>query len=200
MKWKYLKNATNQLNFNDDISVALLIRTNCTKALKRIEILQSRNCGPYAFKTRLGWCVVGPVNRAKTNKVSCNQIAVNQADTNKVVRHFIQVKKEVKGNDLQDMLKQMYNHEFSKCRHLVNKDVANMSQEDLKFKEILKNGTEIVGGHYQVPLPFRKDETNLPNNGSQAEKRFACLDRKFSRNPQFKQDYMKFMNGLILKG
>ena len=56
MKSKYLKNATDQLNFNDDISVGLLIRTNCTKALKRIEILQSRNCGPYAFKTRLGWC------------------------------------------------------------------------------------------------------------------------------------------------
>ena len=115
MKSKYLKNATDQLNFNDYISVGLLIRTNCTKALKRIEILQSRNCGPYEFKTRLGWCVVGPVNRAKTNKVSCNQIAVNQADTNKFVRHFIQVKKEVKGNDLPDMLKQMYNHGFSKC-------------------------------------------------------------------------------------
>ena len=48
-----------------------------------------------------------------------------------------------------------------------------MCQEDLKFKEILKNGTELVGGHYQVPLTFRKDEINLPNNLPQAEKKFA---------------------------
>ena len=106
----------------------------------------------------------------------------------------------MKENDLPDMLKQINNHEFSECQHLVNKDVVNMSQEDLKFKEILKNGKELVGGHYQVPLPFKKDEINLPNNRSQAEKRFACLERKLSRNPQFKQCYMKFMNELILKG
>ena len=75
-----------------------------------------------------------------------------------------------------------------------------MSQEDLKFIEIIKNGTELVGGHYQVPLPFRKDKINLPNNCSQAEKRFAGLRRKLSRNPQCKQDYMRFMNEFILKG
>ena len=141
----------------------------------------------------------GSVNRTKRNKVSCNQIAVNQADTKEVGRHIFQVKKEVKENDQPDMPKQIYNHEFSECQHLVNKDVANMSQEDLKFKEILKNGMELVGGHYQVPLPFRKDEINLPNNRSQAEKRFACLNRKLSGNPEFKQDYMKLMNELILK-
>ena len=144
--------------------------------------------------------MAGPINKTKRYKVSCNQIAVNQAVTKEVGRHFFQVKKEVKENDLSDMLKQIYNHEFSECQHLVNKDVANMSQEDLKFIEIRKNGMELVGGHYQIPLPFRKDEINLPNNRSQAEKKFACLTRKVSRNPQFKQDYMKFMNKLMLKG
>ena len=52
----------------------------------------------------------------------------------------------------------MYNHEFKECQHLVNKNVADISQEDLKLTEILKNGTELVGGYYQVLLPFRKDE------------------------------------------
>ena len=151
-----LENVINQLTFSDDISIGLLIGANYIKALEPIEILQSKNCGPYAFKTRLGWCVVGPVNRTKRNKVSCNQIAVNQADTKEVGRHFFQVKKEVKENDLPEMLQQMYNHEFTECQHLVNKDLANMSQEDLKFIEILKNGTELVGGHYQVPYHLEK--------------------------------------------
>ena len=53
-KWKYLENVINQLTFIDDISVGLLIGANFTKALETIEILQSKNGGPYAFKTRLG--------------------------------------------------------------------------------------------------------------------------------------------------
>ena len=65
---------------------------------------------------------------------------MNQADIKEVGRHFFQVKKEVKENDLPDMLQQIYNHEFTECQHLVNKDLANMSQEHLKFIEILKNG------------------------------------------------------------
>ena len=50
-KWKYLENVIDQLTFSDDISVGLLIGANCTKALEPTEILQSRDGGPYAFKT-----------------------------------------------------------------------------------------------------------------------------------------------------
>ena len=32
------------------------------KALETTRILQSQDGGPYAYKTRLGWCVVGPIN------------------------------------------------------------------------------------------------------------------------------------------
>ena len=32
--------------------------------------------------------------------------------------------------------------------------VVYMSQEDSKFIEILENGTEIVDGYYQIPLPY----------------------------------------------
>ena len=67
-KWKYPEKITGQLTFIDDISVGLLIEANCTKALEPIEILHSRNDGPYTFKTRPGWCGVGPVNRTKGNK------------------------------------------------------------------------------------------------------------------------------------
>ena len=70
---------------------------------------------------------------------------MNQADTKEVDRQFFQVKKEVKENDLSDMLQQMHNHEYTECQHLANKNVADMPQEYLKFREILKNGTELFG-------------------------------------------------------
>ena len=89
-------------------------------------------------------------------KVLCNQIAMKQADTKEVGKLFFQVKKEVKENVQTDMLPQMYNHEFKECQHLVNKDVADMSRKDLKFMEILKNGTELVGGHIKSHCHLQK--------------------------------------------
>ena len=52
-----------------------------------------------------------------------------------------------------------------------------MFQEDLMFIENFKNRTDIVCGHFQIRLPFRNDEVNLPNSSLKAELRFACLER-----------------------
>ena len=87
-KWKYMENVVSQLNFSDNISVELLIAANFRIVLEPIEIRHSRNDGTYAFKIRLFWCVMYPVNKTKRNKVSCNQIAVTQANTKKVGTHF----------------------------------------------------------------------------------------------------------------
>ena len=73
---------------------------------------------------------------------------MSQAESKEVGRHVFKVKKKVKENELPDMLQQMYNDEFTECQYLVNKDVAGMSQEDLKFIEILKYRTELIGGLY----------------------------------------------------
>ena len=75
-----------------------------------------------------------------------------------------------------------------------------MFLQDLKIIQILENGTELVSEHYPVPLQVRYDKVNLPSSYSQAEKRFVILKRKLSRNTQFKEGNMKFMNRLILKG
>ena len=117
----------NQLTLSDGIFAGLFTRSNCTKALEWIQILQSRSGVPYTFKTRLGWCVVGPLNKTKRNKTSYKQIAVNKADTKEVGKNSFQVKKKVEESDLPDMLQQMYNHQFTECQHLESKDVADMS-------------------------------------------------------------------------
>ena len=33
---------------------------NWAKALEPIDIMPSKTNGPYAFKPKLGWCIVGP--------------------------------------------------------------------------------------------------------------------------------------------
>ena len=74
----------------DDISVGLLIGANCTKALEPIDDIPSKNNGPYAIKTRLGWCIVGPVNGTQIRQgIHCHQIAVKQADAKDVGKHYL---------------------------------------------------------------------------------------------------------------
>ena len=75
-----------------------------------------------------------------------------------------------------------------------------MSQEDPKFMQVLDNSTRIIDGHYEIPLPLRDDNVRFPNNRLQAEKRFIYLQRKMSRNHQFKNDYMNFIKKLMSKG
>ena len=66
-QWRYLDHITNQVHLEDNLLVGLLIGANCEKALEPLKILQSRNEGPYAFKARLIWCMVGPVNQNNNN-------------------------------------------------------------------------------------------------------------------------------------
>ena len=108
------------------------------KALEPLEILQRRNEGPYAFKTRLGWCIVDPVSQNNKNIVSCNRIAVRRADTKQVGTHFFQVKNKVHNNEVPNMLKDIYNHDFTDSHHMLNKKMVGASQEDKRFLQILK--------------------------------------------------------------
>ena len=192
--WKYLDHITNQLNLEDNLPVDQLIGANCVKTLEPLEILQSRNEGPYVFKTRLGWYIVGPVSQNNKNTVSRNRIAVRQADTEQVVTHFFQVENQVHDNEVPDMLKKIYNHDFTESHHMANKEMLGASQEDKRFLQILEEGAKLVNGHYcKIPQPSRRADVQLPNNKVQAEKRLASLKKKMSRNNKFKDDYIKFM-------
>ena len=94
----------------------------------------------------------------------------------------------------------MYNHEFTELQHKVNRENDGMSQEDLKYMQVLDNGTRFNDGHYGIPLPLRDDVIRFPNNRLQAEKRFTYLQRKMPRNHQFTNDHMKFMKKLMSNG
>ena len=62
---------------NAIIEVTLVIGTNCVKALEPHELIVIKNGGPYALKTLLGWCIVGPMYSGnKSEKLSCNRIMV----------------------------------------------------------------------------------------------------------------------------
>ena len=62
-KWEYLDDILHEISQSSDVEIELLIAVNCPKALEPNKIIQSKSGGPYAFRTILGWCVVGPVQK-----------------------------------------------------------------------------------------------------------------------------------------
>ena len=92
-KLDYLEKMSEELGDNEDISVDLLIGANCLQALEPMEVIPRQNDGPYAIKTALGWCVVGPIKAQYHNVVSCNRIAVIKADSGKMAEHHFEIEK-----------------------------------------------------------------------------------------------------------
>ena len=82
-KWKYLEPILGEISDNNDPQVDLLIGANCVKALEPIKVISSEVQGPYAYKTVLGWCVVGPMgmNKAYLKEMKCNNIYVCEANS-----------------------------------------------------------------------------------------------------------------------
>ncbi|XP_049319056.1 uncharacterized protein LOC125780640 [Astyanax mexicanus] len=80
-------------------------------------------------------------------------------------------------------------------------EVSYISQEDRRFLSTLKEGIKLKrDGHYEMPLPFKKDRPNLPDNKVCAFHRLKCLERKLRRDEQYNKDYKSFMDETITRG
>ena len=67
-KWDYLKSINREITQQDDMEIGMLIGANWIKSLEPLEIISSRNDGPYAYMTKLGWYIVGPIVNKRSNK------------------------------------------------------------------------------------------------------------------------------------
>ena len=206
-KWKYLEKISGEIIQEENIEVGMLIGANCMKALEPIAIIPSLNGGPYAYKTKLGWCIVGPIagNENKTS-IKCHLIAVQNAVTGELSSHHFAIKDDrmVADVGVKEMFARLYHNKFSEERHIpINSILGNIdeiSKEDKRFIDILQSGTTKNGSHYEVPLPFRDKEFQLPNNRNQAVNRMEQLKKRFQKDPVFFKSYTKEIEELTAKG
>lgn len=99
--------------------------------------------------------------------ILCNRVAllhaihVAQVDTLTTARGYVVSQRMVK--------EQITPQDFSE-----REKGAAMSREDIKFFETLESGViHLEGQHYEMPLPFKHQNIQLPNNYAQAEKRLT---------------------------
>ena len=92
------------------MKVELLIGANCPRALEPVQVIASRDGGPYAMKTVLGWCIVGQIARinSRNGSLTCNRIALREARGNKIANHYFAVEEQIKSNEeIPGMLKKI---------------------------------------------------------------------------------------------
>ena len=194
--WEYLKRIADKIIQKKDISIGLLIGGNCSKALEPLEVIPSKDGGPYAFRTLLGWCIVGPIGEITSCKtVSHNRIPVQNMTSKTVASHYFAMETEVKDAGIKQMLHKMYAADFSDhCPSKKREDITEMSVEDRNFMTLMEKECSKEG------KPLRDHNEMFPDNRSMPEARLKNLKKRFSRDKQYHEDYTKFMEDMVQKG
>ena len=200
--WKYLEPI---LGEKDDIEVDLLTGANCVKALEPIKVISSEVHDPYAYKTVLGLCVVGPmsVNKANLKEVKCNNIYVHEANPVKRANHHFALKGPVREVDIATMLQRMYETNFTEPQLQPSTSCSRFKEfsfNDASFMELMDREVKQIDGHYQLPLPLKNSKLELPNNQVMVERRINQLERRFSKDDSYFQYYKTFMDDMLAKG
>ena len=156
------------------------------KALELVQVIASESGGPYAYRTGLGWCIVGPImNGDNKDSISCHWVAVRDASTSQVESHHFGIKDSIKDITIEEMFKMMYKNDFNEPALPSSKVVMSINEvsvEDRKFLHILEKGTVKKNDHYIVPLPFRNGNLVMSNNRIQSLRRLKCLKRRFLKD------------------
>ena len=207
-RWHYLQTIASETVQNPSVYVGVVIGDNCLPALVPTEFIRSEADGPYAYKTKLGWCIVGPIAQGNKGKetMTCNRIAVKEINSSNLANHHFQIKTEVKDVSIEEMFKKIYNQDFCEDKLATLGQSVKQScdliifWEDKKFLNLINRTTRMVSGHYELPLPFKNDDTTLPNSRHKTLQRLKHFNNKFQRNLTFCNHYKEFMNTLMRNG
>ena len=160
----------------EDVEIGLLLGLNCPSAVRPRDVDCGNENEPYAVRSLLGWHVNGPVKQKSSKQVHCNRIQILKSNTEDNVNGYIIAKTEIK-------------------ERLTPQVVSRM------FLKIVEDGIHHRDDmHYEMPLPFREKNVQLPNNRPQAEQRLHDLKKRLQADAKYRADYVRFMTEIIERG
>ena len=198
-QWEHLRVLMNEIpDYDPSIPFGLMIGGNCAKACFPLQAIEGSE-GPFAKRSRLGWCIVGPTsNCTTTSAINCFHTRIVPAtdiSTGMVGNHHFIVQEEISDTSITSMLKEMYANEFSETAG----EKRALSHEDEQFLEIMKQGARGPDGKLELPLPFRANNIILPDNRLQAFNRAMSLKRRLMKNEELCIAYCGIMSELVQK-
>ncbi len=135
------------------------------------------------MRTLIGWVINGPLSGNSVQQCGNGYSSVNV--------------NRIGVDNLEELLLKQYNHDFSETFF---DDKEEMSVEERKFIEIMKNSVQLKDGHYQIKLPFKPSCVHMPNNLSVAQQRIKGLKKKLQKDSEFHREYSNFLSDVINKG
>ncbi len=177
--WKHLEFLNKELLPLNNADVGLLIGYDCPEVITPREVIPAplnNNRAPFAIKTVLGWSIVGK-SGPKSGGTICHRI---QTTT-----------RELPPDEVLQVLESDFTPE---------KSCVPISLEDQKFISLMDSSIRNVNGKYEMPLPFRHDAPELPNNRSVSLKRAQQLKRKLQRDDGYHKDYTASMEQMLERG
>lgn len=160
-----------------DAPAGLLLEADATDAIRPLEIIPTRDDGPYAMRTKLGWTLLGPVQRGRQfHSTSVNRTTVQELNDN-LTTHF--------------------NREFNNGPH---GEETFMSPEEERFMQKLKESTHYTGTRYEVGIPLNKMLPVIPDSRPMAENRLQGVLRRMQRDEQYADEYHQQMDALRKAG
>lgn len=177
--------------------MGLIIGLNCWNALQPREIVYGEESDPYAIRSLLSWYITGPLYSApQSSSVKCNKISLEQEDTITTCRGYVVPQRMVKEQITPEAVGQISELDFSK-----REKGTTTSGEDIRYYETMENGINLQEDlHYKMPLPFKHQHIQLPNNYAQAEKHLNSLKKWLMSDGRYFSDYCSFMSEIISKG
>ncbi len=147
------------LELNSEVD--LLIAANVSETQQPREVIPACDGGPYATRVDLSWVINGPTGR-KQKYVPSSSFLIKCKETHPMCAACADFSDAYPSNGL------------------------SISRDDLKFMNIMEDSVvQCENGHYQVSLPLKNPNLQMPANRSQAERRTLYLKRKFSKDVKF---------------
>ena len=183
-KWRHLQDLPISKPRESDTAM-LLVGMDAPEALMPLQVRPGQPGEPYGVRTSLGWTVAGPIpGEAAPAGESCGLIMVNGEDETTI------------DTGMERQLERFWALEdgglFS-----VNK---GRSPKDDEVQKLWEAQIRTVGGHFQLPIPFRKRNPQLPRPRAMAERRLRSLRGKLERQPNLGRQYREEMDKLLVKG
>ena len=201
--WPHLEHLADEMSPQLDCKVGLLIGYNCSQALLPLDVLSGEEGQPFAQKSVLGWTIVGCTQGyddeiGVSHRIIARQVLPPVKSSCKLKNevHFVYRNKIKEVVTPSDIVK-VFESDFVER----NNEEGTVSQEDLQFLAKLREGiTHRRDGHYEMPLPFKEDVINLPNNKTCAEHRLRSLKRRLEGDKVYYRNYTAFMEEIVSRG
>ena len=159
--------------------VTLLLGSDVPELTVPLETRHGPKGSPVAVHTRIGWTVTGRLPGHIQECESVRKVHVATPD-----------------EELNETVKTWWRTENFGCRY--DNDTEH-SVEDERVMKFLDESTHKADGRYEVPLIWRDDTVELPDNFAAAAQRLNFLE-KLNHNPELAERYWKTIDMDIEKG